>query len=235
MKPWRFTLNRLDPVSEACKRLNVTPSEENLYRLALTHVSVGSKNNERLEFLGDAVLQLVASEALYQAFPDASEGWLTRARSSLVRGKTLASLANALNLQELLLMGSAELKSGASYRESVLADTLEALFGAIWLDLGLESARGCILNLLEEPLSRLDSSILEKDPKSQLQELLQKKQISLPVYRLVNHEGQPPTERFTLECEVVDLSLKVSADAPSKRDASQAAAEQMLSLIQDRV
>lgn len=196
---------------------------------ALTHRSASANNNERLEFLGDALLNLVVAEVLYHRYPKASEGELSRLRASLVKGETLAKLARELKLGESLRLGPGELKSGGARRESILSDALEAIIGAVYLDGGLAACRDLILNLYQESLEGLASASELKDPKTRLQEYLQAHQRPLPTYNVLEIRGEPHAQSFTVECAVPE-SRAVAAGS-SRRKAEQEAARQLLEQI----
>lgn len=217
--------------TELEKRLGHQFGDEQLLQRALTHRSYHSANNERLEFLGDALLDLVISEALFQHFPQASEGQLTRARAALVKGDTLAELAREIALGEHLLLGSGELKSGGFRRASILADTLEALFGAIYLDSGLDACRRCILSLYAEHIADNILDVEEKDPKTSLQEWLQARKLNLPVYAVVHEEGDAQEKLFQVKCSVGQRCEPQIGSGDSKRSAEMAAAEKVLALL----
>lgn len=195
---------------------------------ALTHRSAGRPNNERLEFLGDAVLNLLIAEALYHRVPDADEGALSRLRALLVRGETLAEIAGELNLGEALSLGSGELKSGGFRRRSILADALEAVIGAVYLDGGFKACRDLVGELFASRLASLPDTDSLKDPKTRLQEYLQARQFPLPVYRLVAEEGEPHRRRFRVACEIPGLDRPVEAGGRSRRAAEQEAARRAL-------
>jgi ribonuclease-3 len=196
---------------------------------ALTHRSKGSNNNERLEFLGDAILGFVVAEILYSKFDQASEGQLSRFRASLVKKETLAALARELSLGDYLLLGSGELKSGGFRRDSILADAMEAVLGAMYLDGGIEMARSLIERCLKD---RLDSLSLEgadtKDPKTCLQEYLQGRRLALPKYEVVATFGDEHNQSFEVNCLVTGLDEPVKGSGTSRRRAEQAAAQQAL-------
>ena len=196
---------------------------------ALTHRSASANNNERLEFLGDALLNLVVAEVLYHRYPKASEGELSRLRASLVKGETLAKLARELKLGESLRLGPGELKSGGARRESILSDALEAIIGAVYLDGGLAACRDLILNLYQESLEGLASASELKDPKTRLQEYLQAHQQPLPIYNVLEIRGEPHAQSFTVECAVAEL--RAVAAGSSRRKAEQEAARQLLEQI----
>ena len=203
-------------------------ADERLLQRALTHRSAGGDNNERLEFLGDAVLSLVISEELYRRFPKASEGQLSRLRASLVKGDTLAALARGLALGECIELGSGELKSGGHRRASILADALEAVIGALYLDGGAEAARAWILNLFDERLAACHPESVLKDPKTRLQEWLQAQGRPLPAYHVERVEGEAHAQTFTVQCEVAGLGRPTTGVAGSRRKAEQEAARQAL-------
>lgn len=196
---------------------------------ALTHRSASANNNERLEFLGDALLNLVVAEVLYHRHPKASEGELSRLRASLVKGETLAKLARELKLGENLRLGPGELKSGGARRESILSDALEAVIGAVYLDGGLAACRDLILTLYRENLESLASASELKDPKTRLQEYLQAYQQPLPVYSVLEIRGEPHAQSFTVECAVAEL--RAVATGSSRRKAEQEAARLLLEQI----
>lgn len=194
-----------------------------LLRRALRHRSAGREHNERLEFLGDAVLNFVVGQALYDAFPDAREGELTRYRARLVSGATLAEVAREQGLGPHLELGSGELKSGGRDRASILADALEAVVGAVLLDGGFEAARQVILDLFGERIVAVSSASL-KDPKTRLQEFLQARRLPLPDYEIVDVEGADHHRSFLVECRVPGAGNPVRARGSSRRKAEQAAA-----------
>jgi ribonuclease-3 len=193
---------------------------------ALTHRSASPRNNERLEFLGDALLSLVMAECLFQRYPQASEGELSRLRANLVKGETLAELARSLKLGENLRLGQGELKSGGPQRESILADALEAIFAAVYLDGGLNACRALILHLYRDCLEGLASASESRDPKTRLQEYLQARQQPLPVYTVLEIRGEPHAQSFTVECAVADH--RAVAVGSNRRKAEQDAARQVL-------
>lgn len=195
---------------------------------ALTHRSVGSAHNERLEFLGDAVLNLVIAAELYRLRPDASEGDLSRLRASLVRERTLADIAAELDLGAVLRMGSGELRSGGFRRASILADALEAILGAVYLDAGFAAADQIIRNLFADRLRNLPEADQLKDPKTRLQEWLQARGRPLPEYRLVDESGEAHERRFTVRCLLEDADVSAEGEGGGRRRAEQAAARRVL-------
>ncbi len=207
--------------------------DEALLRLALSHRSSGKSNNERLEFLGDSILDFIVSEVLYQRFPEASEGDLSRMRAELVKKNTLAEMAREINLGGVLILGSGELKSGGSKRESILADALEALVSAIYLDSGIEACRVEVLSWLGSRLDDLKVGIDTpyKDAKTRLQEHLQSKKLSLPVYTLAVLEGKDHEQQFTVSCKVDLFKQAIKGYGTSRREAEQQAAALTLQKI----
>jgi len=198
---------------------------------ALTHRSVGSKNNERLEFLGDSILNFVIAEALYLQFPQVDEGKLSRLRASLVRGSTLAILARELNLGDFILLGPGELKSGGFRRESILAGTLEAIMGSVLQDGGFEAAKTFILDLYQAALEEVCADKELKDPKTRLQEYLQANKQLLPAYAIISIDGEGHNQHFTVNCEVDGLDEKIIGLGNSRRKAEQNAALNALELL----
>ena len=202
-----------------------------LLKQALTHRSVSKSNNERLEFLGDSVLGCVISEELYIRYPLIDEGQLSRLRSHLVRGQTLANLAKTLNISESLTLGQGELKSGGFRRESILADAFEAILGAIFLDSDYLIVKRIILELFDDLLNQAKPEDSLKDFKTQLQELLQKKGYSLPSYELIQTKGKDHNAIFYVSCTVTELNLKSEKNAKSIKRAEQACAQSILEEI----
>jgi ribonuclease-3 len=200
---------------------------------ALKHRSAGGDHNERLEYLGDAVLGFVVAEFLFQALPDADEGYLSRLRASLVRRGTLADIAAGIGLGERVRLGSGELNSGGFRRASILANTLEALFGAIYLDGGLAAVRHTILMLYGGRLEELPGKDQLKDPKTRLQEILQARGLDLPVYDIEQITGDEHRRHFTASCAVAALGLATRGEGASRRKAEQRAAERMVARIGD--
>ncbi len=206
-----------------------------LLNQALTHRSVGHINNERLEFLGDSILNLIISAQLFSQFIYAKEGDLTRLRSQLVNGVTLAQIALDLKLDNYLLLGMGEKLSGGHRRESILADTLEAIIAAIYFDSGMnmEVVKNCVLRWYETRLSSLSLKNIQKDPKTVLQEWLQARKKSLPVYALVKTDGKSHEQIFYIQCELPDYSFSVEGVAQSRRIAEQICAQKMLVLLEE--
>ena len=219
------------PAAWVRERLGYEPHDLALFRAALTHRSAPGANNERLEFLGDAVVNLAIAHRLYQAFPLATEGELSRLRARLVSREPLAEIAVSLGLGETLQLGSGELRSGGFRRQSILADALEALCGAIFLDGGLGAVESIIARLFTERIAALPSPEALKDPKTRLQEYLQARGLQLPLYGIDRVMGESHQQMFIVNCEVAALGLSGSGIGPSRRAAEQHAAEQVLAAI----
>jgi ribonuclease-3 len=209
-------------------RLRYEPRDPSLFRAALTHRSAPGPNNERLEFLGDAVLNLVVAHHLYGAFPQAAEGDLSRLRARVVSGEPLAEVAASLSLGEALQLGSGELKTGGFRRQSILADALEAVFGALYLDGGLAVAEEVIERLIGPLIAALPAPHELKDAKTRLQEYLQSRGLALPRYRVQRIEGEAHAQTFHVVCEVPGLRLSAEGCGSSRRRAEQEAAESIL-------
>lgn len=199
---------------------------------ALTHRSFGAPHNERLEFLGDGVLGCVVADELYARFPSLAEGELSRLRASLVREASLAAVARAIGLPEFLRLGEGELASGGAERPSILADALEAAYGAAFLDGGFEAARAAVRQTLGEALAALDPRLPAKDAKTSLQELLQGRRMKLPEYRVVATSGAAHKQTFDVECVAAGLGLRATGSGRSRRLAEQEAAANLLKLIE---
>ena len=198
---------------------------------ALRHRSVGSRNNERLEFLGDSVLSLVISSRLFELRPDAQEGDLSRMRARLVRGVSLAELASGIGLGKQIKLGEGELKSGGFRRASILADAFEALLGAIFLDGGFKACRQVIIDLFDPLIESLPDIEDLKDPKTRLQEWLQARARPLPEYELQREEGADHAKKFYVTCRIPDDGTEIEASGNSRRKTEQTAAQEVLSLL----
>jgi ribonuclease-3 len=205
-----------------------------LLKLALSHRSVGKVNNERLEFLGDSILNAAVSARLFELKPDNDEGELSRLRARVVRGDTLAKLAAELRLGDYLALGEGEMKSGGFNRNSILADALEAIWGAIYLDGGYESCAAVVLHICDPVIASLPSANELKDPKTRLQEWLQGKGYALPEYSLLSEEGPPHLKRFRVQCSESSARIKVTGTGSSRQKAEQAAAAAALEAIYDK-
>lgn len=213
------------------RKLDYEFTDKSLLTLALTHRSKGAKNYERLEFLGDSILGFVVAEWLYENFPKLAEGKLSRMRSSLVRKETLAIVARKLGLSEYLILGEGELKSGGFNRDSILSDTVESIIGALYLDANFDVASNFIHRNFKAQFDGISEVSTFKDPKSRLQEAMQKQGFELPSYDIVETVGEQHEQEFTVECALSELQLRSRATAYSRRNAEQSAAEQVLGLF----
>lgn len=211
-----------------CRELDYSFAEPALLRRAITHRSAAKENNERLEFLGDSILNFLIADLLYARFPRAQEGRLSRLRATLVKGETLAEIARELEIGDHLILGPGELKSGGHHRASILADAFEAVIGAVYLDNGLEACRKLITSFYQDRLDSLTSESLLKDPKSRLQEYLQARQLSLPDYRVSAVSGEAHEQIFQVECAIDGTLPRVTGIGRSRRKAEQDAAIQAL-------
>ncbi|EGW54860.1 ribonuclease III [Candidatus Endoriftia persephonae] len=221
------------PLSSLCRALGYEFHNPALLQQALTHRSVGGKNNERFEFLGDAILGFVIADALFEQFERASEGQLSRLRSSLVKRETLAKIARGLKLGDHLRLGPGELRSGGQTRDSILADAVEAILAAIYLDSDYSTTRRVILQIFESLLTGLDLNTQQKDPKTRLQEHLQARKIGLPSYQVIDITGDQHAQTFTVKCRSEALEQESDGSGSSRRRAEQAAAAAMLQRLED--
>lgn len=214
-----------------CKQLGYRFRSSATLQLALTHRSAATQHNERLEFLGDSILGLIISEALYQRFDSTREGELTRLRASLVKGETLAEVARGIELGGCIALGSGELKSGGRDRSSILADAMEALLGAVFLDGGYDAAREVILGLFAARLDALEPDRESKDPKTRLQEWLQARHYALPVYSIASVTGDPHNQHFVVQCSIAEPACETQGEGSSRRRAEQSAADSALAAL----
>lgn len=212
-------------------RLGYQPRDLALFVVALTHRSAEGPNNERLEFLGDSVLNLLLSERLYREFPTANEGDLSRLRARLVSEEPLAEIAQDMKLGELLLLGSGELKTGGFRRQSILADAFEALCGALYLDGGLDTVRTRLGPLFEPRIAALPEPSTLKDAKTRLQEHLQANGNPLPVYAVKRTSGEPHAQTFLVSCVLTHAGMETEGEGPSRRRAEQVAAQAALQAL----
>ncbi|MDD3354122.1 ribonuclease III [Zoogloea sp.] len=219
---------KLDAVQKAIGHVFARPE---LLQQALTHRSYGTPNNERLEFLGDSVLNCVTALALFERFSSLKEGELSRLRANLVRQEALHRLANTLDLGDYLRLGEGEMRSGGHRRPSILADALEAVLAAVYLDAGFAAAKGVIDGLYAGMLAELDPSRALKDPKTALQEWLQGRRMPLPRYALADTRGEAHQQEFEVECEIAGLGLKTRGIGVSRRAAEQQSAQRALELL----
>ena len=211
-------------IDALCAAIGYSFADIALLDLALTHRSCGHYNNERLEYLGDSIVNFVIANALFDKFPKAREGQLSRLRAGLVKGVTLAQVAKEMHIGACLKLGVGELKSGGQRRESILADATEAIIGAIYKDAGMAACEERILDWFTSRLDNLSLSDTQKDPKTRLQEYLQAKKSDLPVYHLIDVKGQDHEQMFIIECHSSLLDKPTKAEASSRRIAEQKSA-----------
>ena len=215
-----------------CKKLGLAFDQPQLFITALTHRSAGAHNNERLEFLGDAILGFVIAQKLYDSFPGVDEGTLSRLRASLVNESSLAELARKHQLGDYLYLGSGELKSGGFRRDSILSDALEAIMGALFKDQGIVRCQEWIIQIFTDKLQALSAENWQKDPKTQLQELMQAKKMQLPDYTLIDMSGLAHEQTFKVKCSVALIAESCVGTGVSRKKAEQSAAEMMLAKLQ---
>jgi ribonuclease-3 len=220
--------------TELTSILNYEFQQPNFLKVALTHRSKGGEHNERLEFLGDAVVNFVIAEALYQQFPKATEGELSRWRATLVNRDALAELAKEFELGRFLFLGPGELRSGGSERQSILSCAMEAIIGAVYLDGGFEVAQQKIIDWYDPLLNSLSSAASHKDPKTLLQEYLQSQRLSLPEYKVEVIDGEAHQQLFTVSCRVDGIEDKSVGKGTSRRRAEQDAAQAMLDILSNK-
>src|SRR5450631_3931404 len=214
-----------------CRQIGHQFSQPQLLQKALTHRSHSATHYERLEFLGDSVLNCAIAKYLYDHYPELPEGDLSRLRSNLVNQKTLFTLAQGLNVGELLLMGEGERKSAGFRRPSILADTMEALFGAVFLDADFAAAEQVVLRLYVPLIEQMDVQSLGKDAKTLLQEYLQARKLALPKYTVVATQGDAHAQLFVIECEILQLKIATRGEGSSRRIAEQAAAQTAYNIL----
>ncbi|MAZ44790.1 MAG: ribonuclease III [Legionellales bacterium] len=221
------------PLIELEKNLGYSFKDQSLLEIALMHRSSGAPNNERLEFFGDSILGFVISEYLFQQFPKASEGQLTRLRARLVKKETLSIIAKSFEIEKFVTLGPGELQAGGAQRSSIQADAVEAIIAAIYLESGIEAAKSCIHSWFAAIFDGLSMKDVQKDPKTQLQEWLQSKHLSLPEYELKECDGPAHRQIFTIEC-LVEGYPPQSGIGKSRRIAEQEAAGKMLEVIKEQ-
>ena len=215
------------------KLLNYQFNKIKLLKEAVTHRSAGAGNNERLEFLGDSILNFVIAADLFIRYPDSSEGDLSRIRASLVNKEGLYLVSQDLKLGDYLILGSGELKSGGYRRNSILADTVEAIFGAAYMDSDFENCSALILRLYNEQLKNVPDADSLKDPKTRLQELLQSRKFGLPEYDIIEIIGKAHNQQFTVNCKINKLDLITEGKASNRRKAEQQAADKIIPLVKE--
>lgn len=213
------------------KKLGYQFAEIELLKQALTHRSAATKNNERFEFLGDSILNFTIGKALFEKFPKANEGELSRMRATLVREQTLAVIARQFELGEYMKLGAGELKSGGYRRESILSDCVEAIIAAVYLDRGMEQAMARILVWYDNFLAEITPGDAQKDPKTRLQEFLQARKLPLPDYQVVDIKGEAHNQTFKISCKVANIDEIFEGVGTSRRKAEQNAAEKVLAQL----
>ncbi len=218
--------------SQQADCLRYSFDNEALLCRALTHRSAAARHNERLEFLGDSILNFLIAEALYQRFVSLREGELTRLRATLVRRETLAAISRDLGIGALLSLGGGELKSGGRDRDSILADAFEALVGAVYLDSDLSTCRDWLLRVFDDRIHCVSAEAAHKDPKTRLQERMQAHKLPLPDYAVIEVAGAAHEHCFTVECRVSGLSQTTVGSGPNRRGAEQDAADKALALLE---
>ena len=211
--------------------IHYTFNDPSFMIMALTHRSFSSQHNERLEFLGDSVLSFLIANELYKRFPRIDEGDLSRLRAQLVKESSLSTIATAMGLGDFIRLGEGELKSAGWRRPSILADTFESIIGAIYLDGGIEPTHEFVLRFFETQLNEIDPKLIQKDPKTLLQELLQSKKSDLPIYTVVSIEGEAHSQTFTIECIIKKSNIKTQGVGNSRRIAEQEAASRAYQLM----
>ena len=211
-----------------CKKLQLEFNDAKLFEMALTHRSAGNGNNERLEFLGDSVLGFVIAKKLFEKFPDASEGVLSRWRANLVNQGSLADVSRENDIGDYLILGSGELKSGGYRRDSILSDALEAIIGALLIDQGINASENWVLKIFADKIGKLSLDDWQKDPKTRLQEFMQSRKLDLPEYNLLSMTGAAHAQIFQVECRIPLVSEPSVGEGASRKKAEQTAAEKML-------
>lgn len=213
------------------RKLNYQFKDPVLLTMALTHRSANGQHNERLEFLGDSILSFVIADSLYCRFPKCNEGDLTRMRASLVKENTLSEIAREFDLGDVLVLGPGELKSGGFQRDSILADAVEAIIGAIYIDSGIDIVTSVVLGWYDARLSSISPGDKQKDPKTRLQEFLQANHRPLPLYHVTQVKGDAHNQEFTIECDIEGLEDKIIGKGTSRRKAEQSAADVALQVL----
>ena len=215
--------------------IHYTFNDPSFMIMALTHRSFSSQHNERLEFLGDSVLSFLIANELYKRFPRIDEGDLSRLRAQLVKESSLSTIATSMGLGDFIRLGEGELKSAGWRRPSILADTFESIIGAIYLDGGVEPTHEFVLRFFETQLNEIDPKLIQKDPKTLLQELLQSKKSDLPIYTVVSIEGEAHSQTFTIECHIKKSNIKTQGVGNSRRIAEQEAASKAYQLMLESI
>ncbi|WP_373018813.1 ribonuclease III [Thiomicrorhabdus sp.] len=229
-----LSVERQSKLQQLSKKLGYQFNNIEFLQNALTHRSVGAKNNERLEFLGDSLVNFMIADVLFHQFTKLPEGDMSRVRAHLVKGDTLAVIGKEYELSDYLVLGPGELKSGGFRRNSIIADSVEAIIAAVYEDGGLDACRELVNRFYEKRLQELDPSKIGKDPKTRLQEWLQSRQEPLPEYSIISVNGAAHAQDFTVSCYVAKLNTKFEATASSRRKAEQKAAEIALEALENQ-
>ncbi|MDG6773186.1 ribonuclease III [Thiomicrorhabdus sp. ZW0627] len=232
-QPAPLSIERQAKLKQLSKKLGYEFNDIQFLQNALTHRSMGAKNNERLEFLGDSLVNFMIADVLFHQFTKLPEGDMSRVRAHLVKGDTLALIGKEYNLSEYLVLGPGELKSGGFRRNSIIADSVEAIIAAVYEDGGLDACRELVNRFYEKRLQELDPKKIGKDPKTRLQEWLQSRQEPLPEYSIISVNGAAHAQDFTVSCYVAKLNTKFEATASSRRKAEQKAAENALEALEN--
>ncbi|VAW56180.1 Ribonuclease III [hydrothermal vent metagenome] len=227
-------MTRISDLKRLEQSLNYSFQKASLLKEAVTHRSANANNNERLEFLGDSILNFVVAAELFKRYPKSSEGDLSRIRASLVNKEGLYIVSQNLKLGNYLILGSGELKSGGYRRNSILADTVEAIFGAVYLDSDLICCEALILALYKEQFENIPDADSLKDPKTRLQELLQSRKLGLPEYNVIDIVGKAHNQQFTVNCIINKLELETQGKASNRRKAEQITADKIIPLVQEK-
>lgn len=230
-KPFKMTQERQNQLLKLAKTLGYEYQDINFLQHALTHRSMGATNNERLEFLGDSLVNFMIADALFHQFNKLPEGDMSRVRAHLVKGDTLAIIGREYNISDYLVLGPGELKSGGYRRDSIIADAVEAIIASVYEDGGLDACRDLVSRFYEKRLAELDPKKVGKDPKTRLQEYLQSQNEQLPEYSIISVNGAAHAQEFTVSCFVGKLNSKFEAVASSRRKAEQKAAETALEAL----
>ena len=231
--PAKLTKERVTKLEQLASKLGYQYHDIGYLQLALTHRSMGSKNNERLEFLGDSLVNFMVADALFHQFGKLPEGDMSRVRAHLVKGDTLAVIGREYELSDYLVLGPGELKSGGYRRDSIIADAVEAIIASVYEDGGLEPCRALVMRFYAQRLADLDPKKVGKDPKTRLQEYLQSHNEALPEYTIISVNGAAHAQEFTVSCYVSKLNRKFEAVASSRRKAEQKAAETALQVLEN--
>lgn len=227
----KLSVERIAKLEQLSKKLGYTYNDISVLQLALTHRSMGARNNERLEFLGDSLVNFMIADVLFHEYGKLPEGDMSRVRAHLVKGDTLAVIGREYAISDYLVLGPGELKSGGYRRDSIIADAIEAIIASVYEDGGLSACRELVSRFYKERLQTLDPKKIGKDPKTRLQEYLQSQNLPLPEYSIISVNGAAHAQEFTVSCFVEKLNTKFEATASNRRKAEQKAAEAALAAM----